>query len=279
MRFTKMHGAGNDFIILDDRAGEIARDRFPALVRKLCARRLSIGADGVMVVVKLQGDADFGMLFYNADGSLGEMCGNGARCICRYGYENGLAGENQRVETTAGLVTGLRINQRRYRVRLNTPSVVRHDCGVTLNGKTYDCTYVEIGFPGLPHAVIHLENYDQMDRRDLFELGSALRYHPDFPKGANVTFYRMDGENAVKAETFERGVEDFTLACGTGAGSTTVANVLSGRVSGDNTRVSMPGGDLYVTAEFDGDSIKNLYLTGPTNFVASGEVLDEDLVY
>ena len=106
MRFTKMNGAGNDFIIVENLRGELDEQKLSKLARTLCDRRMSIGADGLMAVVPAKGTADYGMLFFNCDGSLGEMCGNGARCICRYGYENGLAGDVQRVETTAGLVTG-----------------------------------------------------------------------------------------------------------------------------------------------------------------------------
>ena len=103
MHFTKMNGAGNDFIILDNLDGHIPAGRLPELARTLCDRHMSIGADGLMAVERAQGDADYAMRFYNSDGSMGEMCGNGARCICRYGYEHGLAGRTQRVETTAGM--------------------------------------------------------------------------------------------------------------------------------------------------------------------------------
>ena len=106
MKFTKMHGAGNDFILLDNREAQLPLEAVPALARRLCAMHTSLGADGLMLVIPAEHGGDYGMRFYNADGSLGEMCGNGARCICRYGYEFGLAGERQRIETTAGIVTG-----------------------------------------------------------------------------------------------------------------------------------------------------------------------------
>ena len=122
MQFWKMNGAGNDFIILNNLQEGLSADCFPALARRLCERRLSIGADGLMVVERPQSGGDYRMLFYNSDGSAGEMCGNGARCICRYGYEIGLAGELQRVETTAGLVTGRRITRRQYTIELNRPT-------------------------------------------------------------------------------------------------------------------------------------------------------------
>ena len=136
MQFWKMNGAGNDFIILNNLQEGLSADCFPALARRLCERRLSIGADGLMVVERPQSGGDYRMLFYNSDGSAGEMCGNGARCICRYGYEIGLAGELQRVETTAGLVTGRRITRRQYKIELNRPTTLRLDYPVEVDGKT-----------------------------------------------------------------------------------------------------------------------------------------------
>ena len=106
MKFWKMNGAGNDFIVIDNRDGTVDAAQWPRIARTLCERHLSVGADGLMVVERPANGGDYRMLFLNSDGSIGEMCGNGARCICRYGYENGLAGDVQRVETTAGLVTG-----------------------------------------------------------------------------------------------------------------------------------------------------------------------------
>ena len=125
MQFWKMNGAGNDFIVVDDRANAIPDEKWPEIIRTLCERHMSIGADGFMVVKNPTYGGDYKMLFFNSDGSLGEMCGNGARCICRFGYENGLAGEVQKVETTAGLVTGWRIDRQHYRVRSGstTPAI------------------------------------------------------------------------------------------------------------------------------------------------------------
>ena len=143
MRFTKMNGAGNDFILLDAIAEPFDESAAPALARALCDRRRSVGADGLMLVTRAEGDADYRMRFYNSDGSLGEMCGNGARCICRYGYARGYAGPVQRVETTAGLVTGWRITEEQYRIRLNTPSVVELEKQLDADSRTYRCSYVE----------------------------------------------------------------------------------------------------------------------------------------
>ncbi len=280
MEFCKMNGAGNDFIIVNNMNGEIAFDKWPEIVKLLCERHMSIGADGFMVVEKAESeDADYKMLFFNSDGSMGEMCGNGARCICRYGYEFGLAGEIQRVETTAGLVIGERIDQRRYKIRLNDPSVIKLDYPIVVDGKEYACSYVELGNPGIPHAVVPMENLKDYPTRELFDLGRKMRYHEAFPKGVNVNFYEITGEDQVYERTYERGVEDFTYACGTGTCSMVTVLTLQGKASGRGVRVGMTGGELVIDVDRDGDEIKNLYLTGPTNIVAKGLVTDEDLCF
>lgn len=149
MEFWKMNGAGNDFIIIDNRSLEAGPDRLGRMARALCRRRFSIGADGLMAVEPAEQGGDFKMRFFNSDGSVGEMCGNGARCICRYGYEQGLAGPVQRIETTAGLVVGARLKEDFYRVRLNSPTILEPRRMTALG----PAGYVELGSPGLPHAV------------------------------------------------------------------------------------------------------------------------------
>ena len=277
MNFWKMNGAGNDFVVLNNLTEHLPPESFPAIARQLCERHMSIGADGLMVVDAPTQGGDYKMLFFNSDGSVGEMCGNGARCICRYGYENGLAGETQTVETTAGIVTGRRITQRLYKIRLNDPTTVKLDSPVEVDGVKYTCAYVELGNPGLPHAVVPYANLKNADANELRELGRKIRWHKDFPKGANVNFYEITGEDEVYERTFERGVEDFTYACGTGTGSVVTVLTLQGKVSGHGVKVNMTGGQLIIDAERRGAQITDLYLTGPTNIVCKGEVTDEDL--
>ena len=131
--------------------------------------------------------------------------------------------------------------------------------------------------PGLPHAVIPYPDLKNADWNELRELGRKLRWHTAFPKGANVNFYEFTGEDAVYERTFERGVEDFTYACGTGTGSVVTVLTLQGKVSGQNVKVDMTGGQLIIDVERDTDRVTDLFLTGPTNIVAKGEVTDEDL--
>ena len=273
-----MNGAGNDFLVLNNLVEQLPQERFPDIARLLCERHLSIGADGLMVVDAPIQDGDYRMLFYNSDGSMGEMCGNGARCICRYGYENHLAGETQRVETTAGLVIGHRINQRLYRIRLNDPTTVWLNHSVDVDGVEYPCSYVELGKPGIPHALVPYHDLAHADENALRELGRSIRFHKSFPKGANVNFYELTGEDELFERTFERGVEDFTYACGTGTGSLVTVLTLLGKVSGQGVKVNMTGGQLVIDADREGSRIRDLYLTGPTNIVCQGTVTDEELV-
>ena len=277
MKFWKMNGAGNDFVVLNNLEEHLRVEDLPQVARTLCERHLSIGADGLMVVDAPDQGGDYKMRFYNADGSMGEMCGNGARCICRYGYENGLAGETQTIETTAGIVTGRRITSRLYKIRLNDPTTVRLDYPVEVDGVRCACSYVELGDPGIPHAVVPYHDLKNADANELRELGRKLRWHPAFPKGANVNFYEITGEDIVYERTFERGVEDFTYACGTGTGSLVTVLTLQGKVSGHDVQVDMTGGRLIIDTVREGSVIRDLYLTGPTNIVAKGEVTDEDL--
>ena len=277
MQFWKMNGAGNDFVVLNNLVEKLPAETFPEVARTLCERHISIGADGLMVVDTPTQGGDYKMLFFNSDGSIGEMCGNGARCICRYGYENGLAGEVQTVETTAGIVTGHRISKRLYKIRLNDPTTIQLDSPVEIDGVEYACSYVELGNPGLPHAVVPYHNLKNADANELRELGRKIRWYKGFPKGANVNFYEILGEDHVYERTFERGVEDFTYACGTGTGSLVTVLTLQGKVSGHGVKVDMTGGQLIIDVERDGSRITDLFLTGPTNIVAKGEVTDEDL--
>lgn len=279
LKFWKMNGAGNDFLIVNNLEEHLPVSCFPQMARTLCQRHLSIGADGLMVVEAPTAGGDYKMLFYNSDGSIGEMCGNGARCICRYGCENGLAGETQTVETTAGIVTGQRIDRRLYRIRLNDPTTMLLDHPVEVDGVRYACSYVELGDPGLPHAVVPYHNLKDADENELRELGRKIRHHASFPKGANVNFYEITGEDEIYERTFERGVEDFTYACGTGTGCVVAVLTLTGKVSGQQVRVNMQGGQLMIDAERVYSHIARLYLTGPTNIVCKGEVTDEDLPY
>lgn len=272
MEFTKMHGAGNDFIVINNIEMKIPEAKLGQLAEKLCRRRFSIGADGFMVIDSAEYGGDYKMRFYNADGSFGEMCGNGARCIARFGYENGLAGEVQQIETIAGMVTGYRVSETIYKIRLNDVTV-KKSLEIEACGKKYDCMYIELGDPGIPHVVLKIDGmtFDRME--ELLELGKALRNYKGFPKGANVNFYDEKEDGSFVAMTYERGVENFTLACGTGTASVVVALKERGRTDGKDVPVQVPEGTLTIDIEEDG-----VYLSGPTEVVFEGYVNVKDIV-
>lgn len=280
-QFTKMQGAGNDFIVVNNMKFKIDIDCLPTIARQLCQRRISVGADALMVADYPEKDGDFMMRFYNSDGTIAEMCGNGARCIARFAYEEGFARKTMIIETPAGDVYANKIDESIYRIRLNNPSEIKLNLNIDIDGKKYCCDYIELGNPGIPHAVIKYENLDKTDEKLIYDLGSKIRHYRGFPKGANVNFYDITQTNKIIVKTFERGVEDFTLACGTGSGSVAVAIVLKNEAQKDNQiEVTAPGGRLFIDIEFNdnGNEIRNLYLSGEAKVVYSGIITDEIII-
>ena len=249
MKVYYMNGAGNDFMVLDARGQQL---NFEKLSVELC--KLT-GADGFMAA-DVSERADFRLHFYNADGTRGEMCGNGARCICRFAYDMGMAGAEMVVETDAGLVPGGRLAENQYRVKLNNPSVLDL-C------RKEGVAYVELGNPGVPHAVAEYQGDLWGHARELKETLRALRHDPAFPKGANVNFYQVLGDAEVRVLTFERGVEDYNLAGGTGCGS--VASVLwkMGRLPGGKLTAHNRGGTLKVAVSGPEGMPDTILLEGP----------------
>jgi diaminopimelate epimerase len=254
MEVLHMSGAGNDFAVLDARHQALD---FASLSQTLCKQT---GADGFMAV-DVSEIADFKLHFYNADGSRGEMCGNGARCICKYAFDHGIAGENMTVETDAGLIYGTRLEADRYRVKLNNPSIV------DLHRRP-DSAYVELGCPGVPHSITELPGLEWANKERLRPDFLRLRNAPEFPKGVNVNFYCFLTETTARILTYERGVEDFTLACGTGSASLAAVVWLEGKLPGNRLTVENMGGTLEVILGTDGDRITSIHLEGPA------EVLD-----
>ena len=256
MTYFCMNGAGNSFVVLDARGKRLD---FPELAKSLCALHR---ADG-LIAVGNSDKANFKMIFYNADGSLGEMCGNGARCICRFAYDQGLVGEQMRFKTLAGPVEGWRVDENQYRVALNLPTAL------DLNRKG-DVAYVELGNPGVPHAVRLVDREVLQNRDSLREELRNLRFDPAFPQGANVNYCHLVGEGEAQVLTFERGVEDLTLACGTGCGSTACVLWKKGLLPGKRLTAQVPGGTLNITIEGETE-VEKLLLEGPTEVA---EILD-----
>ncbi len=278
MKYTKMHGAGNDFIIINNIEEKIPIKEFSNIAKKLCQRKMSIGADGFMVVEKPEKGGDFKMLFYNSDGSIGEMCGNGARCIARYGFDNKFSEVLLNIETASGIVIAEKIDEEYYKIKLGEIKKCDLNEKYEVEEKIIEGSYVELGNPPLPHLVVNYDNLGFLKTEieitnEFKNIAEKLRHHENLDKGANVNFYHIENKQEIQLITFERGVEDFTLACGTGASSTVVALNRLGLVNKNNVKVKMPGGILTIDIGNDGE----VFLTGPTVYVSSGEVLDEKL--
>ena len=258
MECLHMSGAGNDFMVIDARGMDLD---FEKMALELCAKT---GADGFMAVGNSD-KADFKLHFYNSDGTRGEMCGNGARCICKFAFDHGIAGETMTVETDAGIVYGWRLGAELFRVKLNNPGIL------DLNRKP-GVAYVELGMPGVPHGVLEWPGLTWDMAEDMREQAKSLRYDPAFPKGANINFYTWLGENTVRVMTYERGVEDYTLACGTGCGSTASTLWAQGKLPGGVLTCQNKGGTLTVTISGEAGEVTSVLLEGPAVVLKAYEI-------
>jgi diaminopimelate epimerase len=270
MKFSKYQGAGNDFLIVENRDGSIPEGVKRDLALRLCHRRFGVGGDGLLLIEPPE-EGTARMRIFNPDGTEAEMCGNGLRCFVRYLYDRGEAPEEGVViETLAGpkeakpmVVGGLPYIQ----VRMGEPKVEDLDLRLPLEGEAFTVHWVDIG---VPHAVLFVEDLDGIDVR---RIGGFIRSHEHFPKGTNVDFLQQEGENRFSIRTYERGVEDETLACGTGVAAGGAVALLLGRADPQApVEVKARGGKLWVTAEWEGDRIRELLLLGPAEPVFEGEI-------
>lgn len=282
IRFTKMQGACNDFVVINNTEENISAERLPELAIELCRRRVSVGADGVLIIQEpskltesgnLQKPADVKMTIYNADGSRSEMCGNGARCVAKYCFDRGICScaGYVTIESDAGPVNAWKAGTGIFRLEMNPTSRVERDVCLTVDGKKIVCTYVELGNPGLPHLVTEY-NLKTACESSLWTLGNRLRNHPELEKGANVNFIHKLDEDSIQIKTYERGVEDFTYACGTGACAAVAALMYKGESSGRSVRVRSAGGLLVVDGEFEENDRIRLFLTGEAVTVYEGVI-------
>jgi diaminopimelate epimerase len=264
LNFTKMNGAGNDFVMVDNRDGSLALDK--DTIARLCDRHRGIGADGLLAVEPAQNGADFRMRYYNADGGEAEMCGNGARCFARYASK--LAGRTDAVsfETIAGVITAKLLGDK-VELQMSEPKDLALNAKLDVAGTPLTVHFVNTG---VPHAVIPVEDLENIDIR---KLGSGVRFHQHFaPKGTNANFIQPIDSKTLAIRTYERGVEGETLACGTGVvASALIYHETTGAPSPIGIKVR--GGDiLEVSFEKDGSTYKNVTLTGPADFVFDGSV-------
>jgi diaminopimelate epimerase len=265
LHFMKMNGAGNDFVMLDNRATELQLSR--EQIAQLCDRHRGVGADGVLMLEPASnGGADFRMRYYNADGGEAEMCGNGARCFAR--FTNRIAGPLQKLsfETPAGVIAAA-LQDEGVTLQMSDPRGLRLNLRVKAAAQDVACHYVD---SGVPHVVVPVPLIAEVDVR---QLGRALREHREFaPRGTNVNFLERRGDDRIAIRTYERGVEDETLACGTGVvASALIFSALEN--SGGPVNVLVKGGDeLSVSFKRDGDRFTDVTLTGPADFVFEGTV-------
>ncbi|CAN5600519.1 diaminopimelate epimerase [soil metagenome] len=265
LSFTKMNGAGNDFVMLDNRSASLSLDT--AQIAHLCDRHRGVGADGVLIVEPPQNGADFRMRYYNADGGEAEMCGNGARCFGRYASR--LAGGDRpeiSFETMAGTI-GATFQGDNVRIAMSDPHSYRPAQEIEVDGRILEVHFLNTG---VPHAVVFVDNVEDVD---VVRNGAALRYHDAFaPKGTNANFVQVLGPGSLVLRTYERGVEGETLACGTGVCAAAILYHLKSQAPSPIS-VKVRGGDtLRVGFEKTDEGFRNVTLTGPADFVFDGTV-------
>jgi diaminopimelate epimerase len=264
LNFTKMNGAGNDFVLLDNRDASLHFDG--KTIERICDRHRGVGADGLLLVEPAQNGADFRMRYYNSDGGEAEMCGNGARCFAR--FANRIAGSRESVsfETQAGVITAQFIGDL-VKIVMSEPKDLRLKDSIEAARQTLTVHSVNTG---VPHAVVLV---DDLGAVNVQQLGSAIRYHEHFaPKGTNANFIHAIDEKTIAIRTYERGVEGETLACGTGVvASAIIYHELTGAAQPIGVRVK--GGDLLqVGFEKTTAGYGNVTLTGPADFVFDGKI-------
>lgn len=259
-----MNGAGNDFVLIDNRAGEIHLNR--SQIARLCNRHRGIGADGVLLLEKSSNDADFRMRYFNADGGEAEMCGNGARCFARFANE--VAGAQTKIsfETPAGVISA-ELTGDLVRLEMTEPTDLRLNLKLAVADENKIVHFIN---SGVPHVVIPLSRIDDVDVR---RKGAAIRYHKMFsPKGANVNFIEKRGGKKIAVRTYERGVEDETLACGTGIVASALIFAATENGNSPITVIARGGDELQVGFEETKGQFHNVTLTGPAEFVFEGTI-------
>lgn len=260
MRFTKMHGCGNDFLVFDP--GEVEDESLVELARRACDRHFGVGADGILIPSPSEG-ADLGMVYFNSDGSPSEMCGNGLRCLARYAKDHGLIeGEALTVATGAGVKKVLLFDDGSSRVDMGPPEFGPK---LALGGYRFLCVSM-----GNPHAVAFLESEAAVEELDLGAVGPPVENDPAFPNGTNVEFAFVMGDHDVRMRIWERGAGE-TLASGSGSSAAAVAALRLGLVESP-VRMRLDGGVVEIAWAGEGEPV---YMTGPAEYVCEGELLPE----
>jgi diaminopimelate epimerase len=266
-----MSGAGNDFILIDHRQPLIPADLMAEFARRVCRRKFSVGADGLFLI-EPSDKVDFKWRFFNADGSEAEMCGNGARCVARFAYMHGIAAARMQFETLAGIIDAS-VADTQATIRMTSPHSFRFDRQVDVAGQLFMVHSVDTG---VPHAVLFV---DDIASTDVVGIGRELRHHPVFaPAGTNVNFVGRTGEG-LSIRTYERGVEDETLACGTGV--VAAALIAAAKGMADSPVAMVTAGGIALTVQFVGNTsgtMDQVVLKGPAHLIYKGELTAEALL-
>jgi diaminopimelate epimerase len=270
LAFSKMAGAGNDFVVIDNRTARMADAS--ELTRRICTRRLSVGADG-LILIEPSARATFRMRYYNADGGLADFCANGTRCAARFAFMNVIAPRRMTIETDAGVV-GAEVGDRgEVTLSLPSPQAFRRDRPLDLGGKIIRGSSVMVG---VPHYVVFLR--DELWSQDIDPVGRAIRNHRDLqPHGANANFVVVRDSHAIEVRTFERGVEGETLACGSGVVASVTALALFGRVKSPVSVLTRSGITLEVSFDLAGESVENVRLKGDARLIYRATLTPETL--
>ena len=274
IRFSKLSGSGNDFILIDNRDNIISPEKALTFVQAISRRGMSVGADGVILIENdPQGQCDFAWRFYNADGSEPDMCGNGGRCAARYAHKQGIAGTSMSFRTLAGVIRAEITGERTVKLQLTPPVDYQPSVQILADGRPYDLMFLNTG---VPHSVLQVED---VEAYNLKTLGPLIRHHERFaPEGVNLNLVQVAGQSALFIRTYERGVEDETLACGTGAVAAAITMTLAGKVSPPVILTTRSRERLTVYFENDHQVPTHVYFEGAVAWVYDGRLLPESLL-
>ena len=281
--FMKLSGSGNDFILIDNRDRLVDPKRAGALSAKVCTHRMSVGGDGLILIERSR-RADFRWRLFNADGSEAEFSGNGARCAARFAYLKRIAPKQMRFETLAGVIEAEMAPRSvkrgatplfdQVKVRFPDPKGLRLNLRVALDGTEREAHFLDTG---VPHCVYLVDDPDQVD---VAGIGRPTRHHSLFqPAGANVNFISVLDPHQIRIRTYERGVEDETLACGTGSIASALIASLVGKAESPVTLIPQSRLNLMVHFRYDGKNFTDVYLQGDARAVYEGKILPDAWAY
>ncbi len=267
-----MSGSGNDFILIDNREDILPEDTLTDFIRNVCRRKMSAGADGIILIEEAEG-LDFQWRFYNSDGSRAEMCGNGARCAARYAQLNGIAGSPMVFGTDAGPIRAT-VNADRVKVGMTPPTDYKRLFTLEIDGQKVEMSFINTG---VPHAVIRVDDIDSVP---VVDLGRQIRAHPEFsPAGTNVNFISASSNNRIAIRTYERGVEDETLACGTGSVAGALVHALQTGAESPVDMITRSGNRLTIHYEIAGETCSAAYLEGDARIIYTGNLTPDAWQY